>query len=165
MLFNPFQGIREPAACLTVMLENRFDASTMTRAVGVHTLQKAINTTQQRHHMQPTPEDLSVVSHWLRPLLEPEPKVPGKATESKPAEHSHASLPVAEAPQREEAVCHLRERGAVLLLFSLAKLKQARGWRELLEDATVANILQLLLERMQQLTSSMDPQVRRPPNS
>lgn len=154
MLLNPFQGIREPHACVRVMLENRFEASTMTRAVGLHTLQKAVHSS--RNKAKANPDDIATVSRWLSPLLEPEPRMGGTA---KPKSSSEKSQALASAQISEASVCQLRERGAVLLLYSLAKLNQAKGWRPLLEDECVKSILQLLLQRMEQLACSLDPQV------
>jgi hypothetical protein len=154
LLVNPFQGIREPAACLSVMLEHRYDASVMLRAVGVHTLQKAVHSS--RRPMQPAPEHITTVSRWLSALLEHEPVPASNAEPAAPTASDATSL----APSSAPAVAQLRERGAVLLLYSLAKLRQARDWRPLLEDESVRAVLALLLQRLHHLVPSLDAQVR-----
>lgn len=162
VLVNPFQGLREPAACLNVMLQHRFDAGTMSRAVGVHTLQKALHS-NARKFGAPSADDLATVSRWLSPLLEPEAAVASTASLASKARFSGVKAPrgatSAQPQSADAAVCQLRDRGAVLLLYSLAKLRQARGWMPLLEDETVKGILQLLLQRMEQLTPVLDAQV------
>lgn len=159
LFHNPFQGIREIPTCLDVMLENRFDAGLMTRVVGVHTLQKAALGRRHRNY-QVSNENIDLVCRWLSPLQEPEPTKPATHANERMDQISEQTLSKsAVARSRESAVLQLRQRGAVMLLYSLAKLQQVRGWRPLIEKESIQSLIQLIVRRLAQLTTSLDAQV------
>ena len=68
------------------------------------------------------------------------------------------SPPAVEQPAADVTV--LRERGAVLLLYSLAKLSQVkRGWDALAQHAEVQRLLAVLLDHIATMTLKLDAQV------
>lgn len=169
------------------MQQHDHSAAAMLRIVGLHTLQRLLRDAPKRPEMQPA--DKATLRCWLQPLLPakaqnlpcapgginiedphdgglraPAPSSPWDDSRSRSTTSSHA------APQwdgeepgsfgRPGGVSVLRERAAVMLLHTLAKLHQVkRGWNTMVEADEMRALLDALLSRLSTMTKSLDAQV------
>lgn len=141
MLDNPFQGLREPRSCLTVMAESASTAGLMQRVAGLHSLQKSVHLSSPRY--KATPEDLSTVMLWLMPLTLPS---------------TQAST--SQGPPYRLRLHELRWRGASMLLYSFANLITAKcGWQNLVNKPGMQNLHDSAIDHTSSLVNQLDHQV------
>lgn len=158
---TPFSGLRSPASCLQTMKAlAQSEPTPMQRVVAVHALAKAVRRGGQQSHLRQ--RDADTLAAWLSTFLDP--SLPG-AGHDRGQERSNCELQRDACSRGDRSglsrVAVLRERAAVLLLYSLARLHKAGGaWSSFVQQPAVRRLTDELLDHVAGMTSDLDAQVR-----